>query len=401
MRFYLSFAALALAGCSSGSAAPASSDSSSTTGDPPDLGCQADTDCASTPEAPLCDLPTGVCQPLPPGHQIGWKDGSPSSVALAVVYEADKVRDPQDLEFNPSIPNQLWIINRTDDSVIVIDKPGQPDGFAKRYHDPAAAHFMDKPPAIAFGSVSAEWGQTFATCGDNDNGGSDFMGPALFPADLEVFAKNTPYDLGSHLDMLHSTNYCRGIAHVEENVYFVFNSDKKSLDRYDFGDDHGPGNDDHSDGTIYRYGKGWFLGVDGVPSHLTFDATSRQLYVADTGNQRIARLDTTSGTEGSNFSGYEDVVERKNMNDAIVADVVPPGTLVEPSGIELHDGLLFATDRATSTFYAFDLQGTFIRKLDTGLPPGSLGGLTFGPEDDKVYFADRLTGRVYRIDPLF
>lgn len=374
--------------------------SGGSTPDPPDPGCTAYTDCASTPDTPLCEEATGSCVALPPGHQVGWKDGSPGSVALSVVYEADKVRDPQDLQFNPSVPSELWIVNRTDDSVIVIQKPGQPDGSAKRYHDPAASHFMDSPPALSFGAVSSEWGQTFATCGDSD-GGDNFMGPALFSADLSIFAKSTPGGLGSHLDMLHSTTFCRGIEHVDANVYFVFNSTKSSLDKYDFGQDHGPGNDDHSDGRIHRYAKGAFSGVDGVPSHLALDAATGQLYVADTGNHRILRLDIESGTLGSNFSGFEDVIERRNIDDAIVADVVPPGLLNEPSGIELHDNLLFVTDHATSLFYVFDLEGQLVRTLDTGLPPGSLAGLAFGPDDDKIYFADRLTGRVYRIDPLF
>jgi sugar lactone lactonase YvrE len=44
------------------------------------------------------------------------------------------------------------------------------------------------------------------------------------------------------------------------------------------------------------------------------------------------------------------------------------------------------------------LDGTLVRTLDTGLPEGSLGGFTFGP-DGRVYFVDTLGGRVFRIDP--
>jgi hypothetical protein len=316
-----------------------------------------------------------------------------------LIYEPDKQREPTDLAFNPSKPEELWVVNRKDDSAIVIERPGQPDVSAQRYRDPAASHFMDRPPALAFGAVHPEYGQTFAVCGDSDNGGDDFMGPALFSADLTIFAKQTPDGLGSHLDMLHSTRYCRGIAHVEGNVYFVFNSDKGSIDQYDFKVDHGPGFDDHSDGEIYRYALGLFLGVDGISSHLAYDPSDRQLYIADTGHQRIARLDTTSGTIGETFSGLEDVAVRRHVDDAVVVDVVPPGTLQAPSGIELHGELLFVTDQATSRMYAFDRAGQLVRQLDTGFPPGSLSGLAFGPEDGKAYFADMLSGRVYRIDP--
>ena len=364
-------------------------------GTPP--GCATDAECAGSPDAPFCDVATGACVPLPPGSAIGFRDGSPGSVAFVPVYEPDKLREPTDLAFNPSKPTELWVVNRKDDSVIILQNPGAPEATAERRRDPAASHFMDKPPAIAFGVVSPEWGQRFAVCGDSDNGGNDFMGPATFPADLELFAKQTSDGLGSHLDMLHSTSFCRGIAHVEENAFFVFNSDKQSLDRYDFHGDHAPGEDDHSDGVIRRYVKGMVAGVEGVPSHLAYDPASAQLYVADTGNKRIAKLDTTSGAIGTSFSGYEPA-DRNNVDGAVLVDFVPPGTLEAPSGIELGGGIVYVTDSATSRFYAFDLEGALIRQLDTGLPPGSLAGFTFGP-DGKIYFTDLLSGRVYRIDP--
>jgi hypothetical protein len=387
--------ALSVGACSSdGSATP---DQASTTGDPGVETCEADAECAASPETPLCDVATGACVPLPPGHEIGWKDGSPGTVALVPIYEPDKLRDPWDLEFNPSKPTELWVANHRDDSVIIIQNPGTPGVSWERKRDPAATHFMNNPPAIAFGDVLEAWGQTFGTCGDSDNG-NDFIGPTLFSADPEVFAVATPDGLGSHLDMLHSTRFCRGIAHVEANVYFVFNSDKQSLDKYDFHVDHGPGQDDHSDGEIWRYVRGSMLGVEGVASHLVFDPSDAQLYAADTGNQRIVRLDTTSGTEGKTFSGDEPA-KRVYVEDAALVEVVPPGTLSQPSGIELHGDLLYVTDHATSRFYVFDKAGQLIRHLDTGLPPGSLAGLTFSPEG-KIHFVDVLTGRVLRIDPI-
>ena len=362
-------------------------------------GCLSDADCSGSPDAPLCELATGECAPLPAGHELGWRDGSPGSVTLTLIFEPANPREPTDLGFNPAKPTELWVISRKDDSVFILENPGDPEMTWKRKRDPAASHFMDRPPALAFGAVVEEWGQTWATCGDSDNGGNDFMGPALFSADPAVFAHATPDGLGSHLDMLHSTTFCRGIAHVEANVFWVFNSNKKSLDKYDFNEDHGPGADDHSDGRIYRYASGAVLGIDDTPSHLAYNSEDLQLYIADTGNKRIAKLDTASGTPGSTFSGFEDVVERRRMDDAVVVDVVPPGALEAPSGIEIRSGLLYVTDNATSRFHAFDMaNGQLVRTLDTGLPPGSLAGLTFGP-DGKVYFVDLISARVYRIDP--
>lgn len=365
----------------------------------PEPDCKANADCSSTPETPYCDGAVGECTAPPAGGPLGWGDGSPSSVMLTLILEEDKLRNAVDLEFNPSNPAELWVVNQKDDSVIIVQNPGTPDIKWNRKHDPDAMHFMHRPPAIAFGAMVPTWNQTFGTCGDGDNGGNDFMGPALFSADPAVFAKSTPGGLGSHLDMLHSTTFCRGIAHQEANVYWVFNSTKRSLDKYDFGDDHGPGNEDHSDGKIYRYVPGQISGVDGIPSHLFYRVEDAQLYVADTGNKRIAKLDTTTGTPGSKFSGQESIALRETMKDATFVDFVPPGTLEAPSGIEAHGELVYATDNAQSRLYAFDMSGQVVRTLDTGLAPGSLAGLTFGP-DGKVYFVDVLTSRVYRIDPM-
>jgi DNA-binding beta-propeller fold protein YncE len=355
--------------------------------------CAASADCTASADKPLCDGATGTCVVLPAGNEIGVKDGTPASVTLVTIYEPDQPRMPTDLAFHPDRTNELWVVNRKDDSVITIKNPGAPDAEAQRRHDPNAMHFMHLPPAIAFGA-----GDTFGTCGDGD-GGNNFMGPALFSADPAVFAKATPDGLGSHLDMLHSTSFCKGIAHVEANVFWVFGGLKKSLDKYDFQSDHGPGNDDHADGEVYRYVTGQVLGVTDVPSHIFYNAEDKQLYVADTGHKRIVKLDTTSGTLGKTFSGLETIKARKYMDGATLTELVPPGTLEVPSGIEVQDGLVFVTDNATSKFYAFDPQGQIVRTLDTGLPAGSLAGFTFGP-DGRIYFVDMISGRVYRIDPL-
>jgi hypothetical protein len=362
----------------------------------PDTACEADTDCDD--DAPLCDVEVGACEALPPGAPIGWRDGAADSVDFTVVLDPGQVLNSTDLGFDPTNPETLWVVNYKDDSVFVVTRPGQADMEWERIKDPAASHFMNAPPALAFGDVLPQYGQTFGVCGDSDNGGNDFMGPALFSSNLDVFATQNPdTGLGSHLDMLHSTSYCRGIAFAGNNTYFLFNSDKGSIDKYLFHAEHAPGEDDHSDGEIYRYGSSTVTGVDGIPSHVVYDPASMLLYIADTGSGRVLALDTMSGTEGSSFSGNEPA-NRTRIDDAVFSDVVAQGTLESPAGIELHQDLLYVSDNAQSRFYAFDLQGSLVRTLDTGLPAGSLAGFTFGP-DGKVYFVDMLTSRVHRVDP--
>ena len=86
------------------------------------------------------------------------------------------------------------------------------------------------------------------------------------------------------------------------------------------------------------------------------------------------------------------------MKDTTLEEIVPSGTLDGPSGIEVRGDLIYVTDATTSTFHVFDKKGTEVRSLATDLPGGALSGFVFGP-DGKIYFTDKSTSRVVRIDP--
>lgn len=337
-----------------------------------------------------------------PGSEIGTKDGTPSSVTFTEIYSAGAASKLVDVAYYPD-KDQLWAVGYGDHSVYVGNLATEPSSW-KKVLDPAAAHFMYKPPAIAMGT-NGFW----ATCGDNTNehpsvgDGSNalFMGPSLWTTDTTILGKRTSGGLGSHYDMLHNTPLCRGIAHVSANIYWVFNSYDSSLDKYDFHKDHGPGEDDHSDGEIYRYAMGKVKGVNGgTPSHVFYDASDKFLYVADTGNARIAKLDTTKGTKGGPLARQFEPLEGNGiMMGTDVEVVVASGVLTKPSGIEVKGDLVYVTDAATSTFHVFDKTGKEVRKLDTGFAANSLAGFTFGG-DGKIYFADMVAGKIFRIDPL-
>jgi DNA-binding beta-propeller fold protein YncE len=363
--------------------------------------CKVDADCSGG--APICDGAIGGCVAEPRGKEVGYRDGTAASVTFTEIGSLGANVSPSDLGFNPAKNDELWVISYATDAVHIGSGVGTGAVTWQRLLDPAARHFMHKPPALAMGA-----GGTWGVCGDNDNGqnaketdGSAnlFMGPALMSLDLAIFAKRTPNGLGSHLDMLHESPNCKGIAHVEANVYWVFNGYDGALDLYDFRADHGPGNDDHSDGTVYRYASGQVKGVDGVASHIFYDASDKFLYVADTGNQRVVRLDTQSGTRGGAIPRVlEKLQDQAIFEGAKLEEVVPAGTLTSPSGLEVKGDLVYVTDSATSTFHVFDKKGKAVRKLATDLPGGSLAGFTFGP-DGKIWFVDRVSGRVLRIDP--
>jgi DNA-binding beta-propeller fold protein YncE len=329
------------------------------------------------------------------GFLIGKGDGSASSVTLTSIYQTDRPRSPSGLDFNPLAPDDLWVVDYQDNTVITIHQPGSASQTVEVREDPAANHFMHKPVAISFGTDNS-WG----VCGENDNhqwGEHNFMGPAVFSADPAIFAtQNETTMLGSHLDMLHASPFCMGITHEKDHVYWAFDGMNGAIVRYDFKQFHPPGEDDHSDGVIDFYVTGQVERAAGTPSNLAFDPADAQLYVADTGHGRVVKLDTRSGAPGGKLASLEPSIPTEIVG-AKLGEFVPPGTLSAPSGLALHQGVLYVTDAATSRIHAYDRSGEQLRHLDTGLPANALAGITVGP-DGKLYLVDRVGSQVLRVD---
>jgi sugar lactone lactonase YvrE len=188
-----------------------------------------------------------------------------------------------------------------------------------------------------------------------------------------------------------------GVASEQANVFWVFNGDVGAFDRYDFNRPHEPGGEDHSDGEIWRYGEGELSRVPGVPSGMAYDERRQRLYVADSGHGRVVALDTSSGFEDGDIVAYETMPTHVRMSGAVVSDVT--SGLDVPSGLTLHEGVLFVVEHRTSRILALEPSGNLLRELDTGLAPNSLAGVSIGP-DDKAYITDLASGTVSRIEPL-
>jgi sugar lactone lactonase YvrE len=133
---------------------------------------------------------------------------------------------------------------------------------------------------------------------------------------------------------------------------------------------------------------------------MVFDPRDAMLYIADTGNARIAKLDTKSGTPGKNVQPLEPMKTCQMMDGTALVDVVASGTgeLTLPSGLEMKGDLLYVSDNANGRISVFTREGKRVNYLDTGLPAGALAGMAFGP-DGKLYFVDGTDSRVLRIDP--
>ena len=57
-----------------------------------------------------------------------------------------------------------------------------------------------------------------------------YAGPVLWSSNPEIFGVEPKAGQnGTHLDMLHETPYCMGIAHEAANIYWAFNGDVGAL----------------------------------------------------------------------------------------------------------------------------------------------------------------------------
>jgi len=174
---------------------------------------------------------------------------TPAAAPVVLGTAADGLSAPTDLAFAPD--GRLWVVNRATNGVVIYTSPGEAMQSAEARIDRYAEHFMMKPSGLAFGDDNR-----FATCQESRDEWNDeplpkpddFMGPTLWSSDVNVFAKvGQLYPLlpgekeGSHLDMLHESPLCMGIAHSagQGNAFWVFDGLNGDLVMYDFAKDHG------------------------------------------------------------------------------------------------------------------------------------------------------------------
>ena len=329
-----------------------------------------------------------------------------------VADSSDGLDAPRDLGFDPAKDGELWVVNRADDSVTVIQNTGTKDQLSQHLVDPYALHFMEEVSSISFGIP-----YHFGTCQESKNtyNGSgmpnNFMGPTLWSSDLEIFATSNPeaveylsdlydmsVDLGSHLDMLHESPLCMGIEWEKDNVYWVFDGQNQSIARYDFKEHHGVGYDDHSDGVIVKYVVGEVSRVPDVPSHMKLHRSSGMLYVADTGNNAIKRLDVTSGVADNNLPKQEPGTTHFAMVDADFVTIVDgiDYDMVRPSGLTIVGDTMIVGDNATGILYAFDLEGGLIDTFQTQVSENGLMGIYASSLQD-IWFVDAVENLVWRL----
>ncbi|MDI1234644.1 MAG: hypothetical protein PSX81_10205 [bacterium] len=318
---------------------------------------------------------------------------------IVVANKTNALTLPWDLDFNPNRENELWVINKGSESsggsTVMFTNVGMANQDFDYRKDGNAWHFMSLPSAISFSREYNTWA-TSADVLDANHKGGDFTGPSLWSTDLSIYAEPSGGN-GSHLDMLHGSPYSMGIEADKNNAFWVVDGYNQQIVWYDFANDHGAGNSDHSDGKIHRYSEIYIKRLPGVPSHLVIDKPSGWLYIADAGNKRIIRMNTKTGTKLQDLPPVNEPLAEYWEMEGVQWEIFTDVNLIKPCGIEIIGNNLFVSDNQSGEIIAFDLTTKKeLARINTG-KAGIMG--IKADKAGKLWYVNALSNELIRIDP--
>lgn len=349
-------------------------------------------------EEPQPELKNSIPEFYKPALEAEYGKNIPDFVLIA--NNDQKIANPQDLDFNPTRANELWVINKGTEpsggSTVMFTNVGMPGQNFEYRKDGNAWHFMSLPSALSF-SNTGNWANSANVLDANHNGGT-FAGPALWSGNLSIYAQPSGGN-GSHLDMLHGSPYSMGIETEKDNAYWVFDGYNKHIVRYDFGGDHGPGNDDHSDGKIHRYKEVSVKRIAAVPSHLVLDKEKKWLYIVDGGNRRVLRMDITTGSKLKDLPLInETLAEHWEISNVTWEEfILPSFGLKQPCGIDIKDNRLFVSDYETGEIFCFDVKTKqLLVKINTG--KAGITGISID-NNNRLWYVNSTSNELFKIEP--
>lgn len=324
--------------------------------------------------------------------------------------QADGLRTPRDLDFHKVAgrQNELWVINENNTgtrnhggSTVIYYNAGLDSQWAEYRRDSYSGHFMHTASAIAI-SENGTFANTLDVQDANNSGGY-FSGCTLWDSDTTIYARvnqNGPL-LGSHIDMIHQSPYSEGIASAGGNVYWLFDGFHNAICKYDFGVPHQQGGDDHSDGLVWRHADVSVNRQPGLSSHMEIDPASGWLYIADTGNERILRMDPNSGTIAQNLNPYGEQLAGYWLMSGTDWNVVADSGLTNPTGLDIYEDRLLVSDYADGDIIVYDLSVdpvVELGRIETGLS-NEIMGLKVSP-GGEIWYVCSNANELYQMTPL-
>ncbi|MCB0734272.1 MAG: hypothetical protein KDC76_06820 [Bacteroidetes bacterium] len=345
--------------------------------------------------APKEDAINTIPEFFKPSPRSSYGENQPKVLELAGPNSG--LMRPTDLDFNPGRSDELWVVNEdfvnTGGSTIMFTGISTGNPKADHRRDGNAWHFMSMPTGIAFGD-NGFWATSPGILDANHQNGS-FTGPALWSADLNVYAQPSGGN-GSHMDMLHGSPYSMGIAWERDNVYWVTDGFNGYLVMYDFRNDHGAGNSNHDDGIIHRYGGISFKRIEGVPSHLEIDDKREFLYMVDNGNSRVLKIDLRSKERLSSLPLRNEVLADHASYKADYS-VFSEDQVQQYCGIALNGDRVFLSDHKTGTILCIHAQsGEELGRVETGIE--GITGLVVD-KNNRLYFVSYTESALYQLQP--
>ena len=329
--------------------------------------------------------------------------------------ESDGLFNPRDLDFNTNQNNvnELWVINENSaafdpnfgGSTVTYYNAGTDSQWTDYRKDSYSGHFMHTASAIAF-SDNGGFANTLDVQDANGNPSGYFSGCSLWEADTSIYARvnqNGP-ELGSHWDMLHQSPFSVGIASETENIYWLFDGFHNTIAKYNFQEphsDHEHGGEDHSDGIIYRYDEIVVDRVSGLSSHMILDHGTDLLYICDTGNNRIIRMNINSGSINYDLTPYGENIEGYfSMHNAEYETVIDSG-LINPTGIDIYNNYLLVSNYSNGEIIIYNIEQQDniqeIQRLQTNLF-NDVMGIKVGP-DGSIWYVCTNSNKLYQILP--
>lgn len=359
-----------------------------------------------------CLILAGLCNTAAFSQQSidAYVTDSTKNVFTLVASSTNSLVSPVDLDFYPNQstrPNELWILNQgtssTGGSTVIVSKANSSSRTYKYVKDGNSWHFMALASAMAFGNENWATAQDIL---DANRQSGKYTGPTLWPSDLSIYGvvgnPSTQTENGSHLSMIHQSPYGKGIAFEKDNVFWLLDGYESTLKRYDFGNPHQPGGDDHSGGGVQVYKEFSFTKHASLPGHIVIDGARKFLYGCDPIGKRIFRVDITSGTKGTTgtkVNGETLGLGYYNFTGLIKTDTLIKG-LNTPVGIDVLGNWLIITDNGTDEIIIYDISKNYAElgriKLKYVTNPDPMG-IKVGP-DGKIYFVDRTNKRTYMIE---